>query len=200
MLVLRSTAPSPFVRKVRMAASALGLADRIALSAADTNDPEDTLRGQNPLGKIPALILETGEVIYDSAVIVEYLDSLAGGGRVVPAEPAARFRALTRQALADGVMEAAILMRYEGLWREPAVRSERWLAYQSDKINRALEVSEAAAPENFADIGAIALACALGYLDLRFEGTWRPGYPGLVAWLDAFAAVTPSFEATRFRG
>jgi glutathione S-transferase len=167
--------------------------------AEDCNDPEDSLRGQNPLGKIPALVLDTGEVIYDSAVIVEYLDNLAGGG-VIPAEPTARFRALTQQALADGVSEAAILIRYEGLWREPAVRSERWLAYQNDKIKRALDVAEAAPPQNFGDIGAIALACALGYLDLRFEGTWRPGYPGLVAWLDAFSGATPSFKATRFRG
>ena len=81
MLVLRAAAPSPFARKVRIAAALLEVDDRIEVVAADTNDPDDSLRGQNPLGKIPALILESGEVLYDSPVIVEYLDWLAGGGQ-----------------------------------------------------------------------------------------------------------------------
>lgn len=200
MLVLRSAGTSPFARKVRIAASLAELDDRIEISAADTNDPEDSLRGQNPLGKIPALILDDGEVLYDSAVIVEYLDSLAGGGWVIPADPARRFRALTGQALADGIMEAAILVRYEMLWREPAMRSAAWLAHQSGKIERALGAFEKAPPDELGDIDTIALACALGYLDLRFEGQWRAAHPGLVAWLDAFAESTPSFEATRFIG
>lgn len=200
MLVLRGVPPSPFVRKVRIAASALGLDGRIEVSAADYMDPEDSLRKQNPLGKIPALVLEDGEVLYDSAVIVEYLDWLAGGGKVIPADPALRFRSLTAQALADGIMEAAVLLRYETLWREPDKRSEQWISYQSGKIERALGVSERAPPEELGDIGTIALACALGYLDLRFEGQWRPAHPRLVAWLDVFSEATPSFEATRFRG
>ncbi len=199
MLVLRAAAPSPFVRKVRIAAALLELDDRIEVSAADTNDPDDSLRSQNPLGKIPALILDGGETLYDSAVIVEYLDWLAGGGKIIPADPAARFRSLTRQALADGIMEAAVLIRYEVLWREAAQRSERWLAYQNDKIARALAAFEASPPEALSDIGTIALACALGYLDLRLEGRWRADHPRLVAWLDLFSAATPSFEATRFQ-
>ena len=85
MLVLRAAAASPFVRKVRIVASVLGLEDRIEISPADTGNPEDALRQQNPLGKIPALILENGEVIFDSAVIVDYLDWLAGGGKAIPA-------------------------------------------------------------------------------------------------------------------
>lgn len=200
MLVLRSAAPSPFVRKVRIAAALLALDDRIEISAADTMDPADSLRNQNPLGKIPALILENGEVLYDSAVIVEYLDGLAGGGRVIPAERDERFRSLTRQALADGIMEAAVLLRYETLWRQPDDRSPRWIAHHEGKISRALAAFEASPPENLGDIGAIALACALGYLDLRLEGRWRAGHPGLVTWLDAFSVATPSFEATRFPG
>ncbi len=199
MLVLRAAAASPFVRKVRIAAALLGLDDRIEISAADTNDPDDSLRSQNPLGKIPALILEEGEAIFDSAVIVEYLDWLAGGGKVIPAEPKTRFRSLTQEALADGIADAAVLMRYEILWREPEQRSERWMAYQSDKIARALRVFEAAPPEELSDVGTIALASALGYLDLRFEGAWRADHPRLVAWLDVFSDATPSFEATRFR-
>jgi glutathione S-transferase len=200
MLVLRAAAPSPFARKVRIAAAVLELDDRIEISATDTGDPDDSLRKQNPLGKIPALILESGEVLYDSAVIVEYLDALAGGGQIIPADPATRFRSLTQQALADGIMDAAVLLRYESLWREPDKRSEKWIAYQGDKISRAHSAFEAAPPEELSDIGTIALACALGYLDLRFEGAWRAGHPRLVAWLDLFSDATPSFEATRFRG
>ncbi len=200
MLVLRAAAASPFARKVRIAAALLELDDRIEVSAADTSDPEDSLRAQNPLGKIPALVLEGGEVLYDSPVIMEYLDWLAGGGRILPSDPVQRFRSLTRQALADGIAEAAVLMRYEQLWREPDKRSERWLAYQGDKISRALSAFEASPPEELSDVGTIALACALGYLDLRFEGAWRAGHRGLARWLDLFSAATPSFEATRFHG
>ncbi|HKN30108.1 MAG TPA: glutathione S-transferase N-terminal domain-containing protein [Roseiarcus sp.] len=200
MLILRSSAGSPFARKVRIAAALLEFEDRMEVSAADTGDAEDSLRTQNPLGKIPALVLENGETIFDSAVIVEYLDWLAGGGKIIPTEPKARFRSLTQQALADGVNDAAVLLRYELLWREPGMRSVKWMAYQSDKIARALRAFEAAPPEELSDVGTIALACALGYLDLRFEGAWRAKHPRLVARLDVFSDATPSFEATRFRG
>ncbi|RBP17751.1 glutathione S-transferase [Roseiarcus fermentans] len=200
MLVLRAAAPSPFARKVRIAAAVLELDDRIEVVPADTNDPADSLRTENPLGKIPALVLEGGAVVYDSAVIVEYLDTLAGGGKIIPAGGPKRFCSLTQQALADGIMEAAVLIRYESVWREPDKRSDKWIAYQQDKIARGLSAFESALPEELSDIGTIALACALGYLDLRFEGAWRARHPGLVAWLDLFAAATPSFEETRFRG
>ena len=200
MLVLRSAAASPFARKVRIAAAALEIEDRIEISAADTNNPADSLRSQNPLGKIPALILETGEAIFDSAVIVEYLDWLAGGGKIIPSEPKARFRSLTQESLADGIAEAAVLIRYETVWREPELRSEKWMSYQGDKIARALRAFDLAPPEELSDVGTIALASALGYLDLRFEGVWRSDHPRLVAWLDVFSDATPSYEATRFKG
>lgn len=199
MLVLRASLASPFVRKVRIAAALLGLEDRIDIAVADTSDAEDSLRSQNPLGKIPALIPENGETIFDSAVIVEYLDWL-GGGKIIPSDPKLRFRSLTQESLADGIADAAVLLRYETVWREPKMRSEKWMAYQSDKIARALAAFEQALPEEISDIGTIALACALGYLDLRFEGAWRREHPRLVAWLDLFAAAVPSFEATRFWG
>ena len=197
MLVLRAAAPSPFVRKVRIAAAVLELDDRIELVTADTNDPDDSLRTQNPLGKIPALVLDGGETIYDSAVIVEYLDTLAGGGKIIPAHGRRRFCSLTQQALADGIMEAAVLVRYEMLWRAPEMRSEKWIAHQNDKIARGLAAFETALPEELSDIGTISLACALGYLDFRFDGAWRATHRALVAWLDLFAAAVPSFEATR---
>ncbi len=200
MLVLRSSPGSPFARKVRIAAAVLELEDQIEVANADTGDPGDSLRTQNPLGKIPALILESGETIFDSAVIVEYLDWMAGGGKIIPAEPKARFRSLTQQTLADGISDAAVLLRYEMLWREPDKRSEKWTAHQRDKIARALSAFEAAPPEEISDVATIALACALGYLDLRFENAWRADHPRLVNWLDAFSEATPSFEATRARG
>jgi glutathione S-transferase len=200
MLVLRSSAGSPFARKVRIAAALLGLDDRIEIRAADTNDPRDSLRSENPLGKVPALVLETGDTIFDSAVIVEYLDWLAGGGKIIPSEPRARFRSLTQAALADGISDAAVLLRYEISWREPEKRSEKWIACQSDKIARALAAFEKAPPEELSDVATIALASALGYLDLRFEGAWRKEHPRLVSWLDVFSDATPSFEATRVRG
>jgi glutathione S-transferase len=199
MLILRSSPASPFGRKVAIAAAILGLSDRIEVVAADTNDPEETLRRQNPLGKIPTLILEDGRALYDSPVILEYLDALAGGGKIIPAD-GGRFAALTRQALADGIMDAAILQVYEQRFREPDLRSIRWLEHQAGKVGRALAAAESDPPAASAcDVGAIALACALGYLDLRFAGAWRADHPALVAWLDGFASSVPAFEATRLK-
>jgi len=202
MLTLRTSPASPFGRKVRIAAALLGLEGRIAIVPADTGDPADSLRMQNPLGKIPALIAEDGEAIFDSRVIVEYLDGLAGGGRLIPTDFAARIAALTLQALADGIGDAALLQVYEQRMREPAERSAKWIGYQAEKVTRALAALEAQPPHEGAapDVGAIALACALGYLDLRFAGKWRADHPRLVAWLDAFAAATPAYAATKYSG
>jgi glutathione S-transferase len=198
MLILRSSPTSPFGRKVRIATAVLELSDRIEVVAADTNDPEDTLRLQNPLGKIPTLILEDGRALYDSRVIVEYLDALAGGGKIIPDGPA-RIAALSRQALADGIMDAALLQVYEQRYREPKIRSSTWVGRQAEKVARGLAVAERDPPGGI-DVGAIALACALGYLDLRFAGAWRAEHPELVVWLDGFAAAVPAFEATRHAG
>ena len=199
MLTLRTSPTSPFGRKVRIATALLGLEARVAIVPADTGDPADSLRQQNPLGKIPALIAEDGEAIFDSRVIVEYLDGLAGGGRLFPADLAARIRALTLQALADGIADAAVLQVYERRMREPAERSAKWVDYQAGKVTRALAALESKPPEAGAiHVGAIALACTLGYLDLRFAGEWRTGHPKLVAWLDAFAAAVPAFAATHY--
>lgn len=199
MLVLRSAPPSPFGRKVKIAAALLGLSDRIRVENADTNDPDEALRAQNPLGKIPALILENGETLYDSRVVVEYLDHLAGGGRLIPDGPE-RFPALTLQALADGVMDAGILRIYETRWRAEDRREAKWTDYQAEKIARALAHAEAHHAEIPAahHIGHVALAAALGYLDLRFEGRWRAEHPRLVAFLDDFERRVPAFAETRF--
>ena len=199
MLTLRTSPASPFGRKVKIAAHEHELLDRIEIVAADTTDPKDTLRAQNPLGKIPALVLEDGSTLFDSRVIAEYLDHLAGGGLIPPGE--GRFAQLRLQALADGICDAALLQVYEGRFRAPEMRNAAWVENQAGKVTRALAALEAAPPawSGKPRIGEIALACALGYLDLRFDGTWRATHPKLVAWLDDFAAKVPSFESTRFK-
>ena len=201
MLTLRSSPASPFGRKVKISMIELGLTDKIEIVVADTTNPTDPLRKQNPLGKIPTLVLEDGSTLFDSRVIVDYLDHLAGGGRIIPAG-AERFAQLRLQALADGICDAALLQVYEVRFRAAEMRHAGWVENQQGKIDRALATLEAEPPA-FADrprIGEIALACALGYLDLRHEGKWRAAHPRLVAWLDAFAAKVPAFEATRFKG
>ena len=199
MMILRTSAPSPFGRKVLLAASVLGLRGEIRIENADPADPGDSLRQQNPVGKIPILLLEDGATLFDSRVILEYLDHRAGGGKIVPREPDARFAALRLQALADGVTDASLLVLYEGRFR-PAERHEaKWLGYQNDKIDRGFAVLEAAPPpiDPIPNVGQIALACLLGHRDLRFKGAWRAGHPRLAAWLERFAAQVPAFEETK---
>ncbi len=199
MMILRSSPASPFVRKVRIAASLLGLADKIDVRDTDLNDAADTIRTQNPLGKIPALILDDGTVYYDSRVILEYLDHLAGGGRIIPREPRARFETLRLQALCDGILDASVLIVYESRYRSAEQRSPTWLDRQAGKIARGLAALEAAPPPLGAtpDVGQIALACVLGYRDLRFDGSWRKEYPRLLAFHDQFAARVPAFGQTK---
>lgn len=200
MLVLRSSPASPFGRKVKIAAHVLGLIDRIEVVSTNTQDPEDSIRVQNPLGKIPALILEDGTVLYDSRVILEYLDHLAGGGKIIPAEADRRYPALVLQALGDGVADAALLQVYEQRWREAPVRSEEWVAHQAGKVSRGLEGLEATDLSGDTHVGHIATACALGYLDLRFAGFWRERHGQLAAWLDDFSARTPAYAMTAPHG
>src|SRR5262245_53298242 len=146
MMILRSTPPSPFGRKVKLAMSLLGLSDRIKIVPADTNDEGDALRQQNPVGKIPVLVLEDGSTLFDSRVILEYLDHLAGGGKIIPAEAKPRFAALRLQALADGMTDAQILAIYEGRWRPPEMHVKKWVDYQAGKIARGLTALEAEPP------------------------------------------------------
>jgi glutathione S-transferase len=199
MLTLRSSPSSPFVRKIRIAAGVLGLEHDIAIEPANTVDPGDSIRQQNPLGKIPALVLENGMVLFDSRVILDYLDHRAGGGVIVPRDPDVRFAALRLQALADGIMDASILLVYEGRWRPPERHEPKWLELQTDKVARALGALESEPPALGAmpHVGQIALACALGYRDFRFQGTWRKDHPRLVAWLEQFGARVPAFAATK---
>jgi glutathione S-transferase len=197
-MILRSSPASPFGRKVKIAAHVLGLIDKIEIIVADTLNPEDSLRTRNPLGKIPALTLDDGTTLYDSRVIVEYLDHVAGGSKIIPTAGKARFDVLTLQALADGVMDAALLQVYETRFRDESMRSSKWVEHQSGKVTRGLDALEAHVPHlsPVPNLGAITVACALGYLDLRFGEGWRTGRPRLTAWLDDFAARVPSYAAT----
>ena len=122
-------------------------------------------------------MLEDGSTLFDSRVILEYLDHVAGGGKIIPAEPAARFAALRLQALADGMTDAQILVVYESRWRPPETHFKKWVDYQAGKISRGLAALEAEPPglDAMPNVGQIAVACFLGHRDLRFAGDWRSG-------------------------
>ncbi len=195
---------SPYVRKVMVAAIELGLTDRIEQVPARVSPIVRTnpVIADNPLGKLPTLIADDGMILFDSRVIAEHLDALAGGGRLIPAAGPARWQALTEQALADGMLDAALLERYETTLRPPALLWPEWRDGQHDKVVKALDRMEQTAP-GFAvrvDIGTIATACALAYLDFRFPDLgWRTGRPQLAAWFAAFAE-RPSMAATAPHG
>jgi glutathione S-transferase len=193
-------AASPFVRKCLVAAAELGLRDRIELVAAAAHpvNRDRNVVAHNPLGKIPTLITDDGDVLYDSRVICEYLNAL-GDGHLIPRDGKARFGVLVEQALADGVMDAAVLARYETFARPEALRWKDWTGGQLEKVNSGLDLleSRAAGFGDRADLGAIAFGCMLGYLDFRFASLgWRDGRPQAAAWFERFGA-RDSMMATR---
>ncbi len=196
-MILRSSPSSPFGRKCKLSASILGIMDRFEITRTNTNDPDDPIATENPLAKIPALILDDGSIMYDSRVICEYFDTLAGGGKLFPADNT-RWAALTLQSLGDGILDAGILQVYEKRFRPVDKRHQEWVDRQTGKVSRALAHLEANTPltGNAPTIGDITLACALGYQDFRFEGTWRKDHPNLVAWLDTFAKAVPAYDET----
>jgi glutathione S-transferase len=196
--VLRTSLTSPFGRKVRMAVEVLGLSERVTLLSADPLDENDTLRQQNPLGKMPCLLRGDGSAIYDSGIIIEFLQDVAGTDRLLPEGGDARFKALTRSRLTDGIIDASILVVYDSRFRPGEPPAERWLAHQRGKIVRGLAAFETAPPDpQKTDIVSIGLSCALGYLDWRKQVDWRAAAPGLIDWLRRFSAHEPAFERTR---
>ena len=199
MMILRSSPASPFGRKVKIVAGLLGLLDRIEVVTTDTNSPDDPLRKDNPLGKIPTLVTDDGVAIYDSRVIVDYLDMLAGGDKVIPADPKSRIEVLTLLALADGISDASLLIVYEGRYRPVEKHVASWTDHQAGKVKRGLDYLENRLKpvDSMPNVGQISAACALGYQDLRFGGHWRGDYPKLVAWLDDFEAKVPMYAKTR---
>jgi glutathione S-transferase len=194
------TPTSPFVRKVRIAAHELGLADRLTLEYLRPSPlaPDATLSAHNPLSKIPALVTDDGQTLFDSRVIVEYLDTLHDQRPLIPPSGRARFEALRTQALADGMLDAGILVFYERLQRPLELQWSTWLDGQSRKVIQALDALEnlvtGFGPE--VDIAQIATAAAIGWLDFRqVVGDFRPDRPRLAAWFEAFSA-RPSMLAT----
>jgi glutathione S-transferase len=199
MMTLLSHPFSPYGRKVKIATALKGLADRIEVVQVDTNPLQNPdITRANPLGKIPALVIDGDTAIYDSHVICEYLDCLAPTPVLFPKGGVERMRTLTLGALADGILDAALLLVYEKRFRPEEKWHAPWQERQQGKIDRAIDQLESNPPVWTAspDYGHLTLACALGYLDFRHEGRWRAGHPGLVAWLEEFARAVPAFEAT----
>lgn len=192
--------PSPYVRKVRAVAIELGLDDRIELLTQGVTpvSPVAELNADNPLGKIPCLITDDGEALYDSHVICGYLDSLVDGKSVIPAAGAVRWTALRREALADGILDAAVGRRYETFLRPKEMQWDAWIDGQRDKFIRSLDQfeQEAASFGDLVDIGTIAAACACGYMDFRYtDEHWRNTRPTLATWYETFSK-RPSIATT----
>jgi glutathione S-transferase len=199
---LRYSPTSPYVRKVMVVALETGLAERIEripTMVAPTKPNEEVAR-ENPLVKVPALTTDDGMVLYDSPVICEYLDTQHGGAKLFPASGKARWMALRQQALGDGILDAAILGRYEIL-RPKEHQWPDWIDAQLRKVRGALaalemeaEAGEIAGPVT---IGQITIGCALGYLDFRYASeAWRTKQRRLAAWFDEFSK-RKSIELTK---
>lgn len=180
---------SPYVRKVMIVALESGQAGRLEKAAVNLADPNAAYTKDNPLAKVPALVTDDGLALFDSPVICEFLDAQHTGTKLFPPPGPARWKALRFQALADGLLDAALLRRYE-TQRPQNLQSQEWADKQKLKMTRALDVLEAEAAdlEGPLTIGSITVGCALGYLDLRFAAErWRQGRPRLAAWYEKTA-------------
>lgn len=193
---------SPFVRKVRVLLIETGQQDRVTLQACvptPVAPDADVVQG-NPVGKIPALRLADGSVLHDSRVILDYFDHQRVGNPLIPRDGSARWRRLTLASMADGIMDAAVLVRYESALRPVEKHWTPWLDEQRNKIRRALAELEADAIAELTshfDIAAISVACALGYLDFRHpDMQWRLGNPKLADWY-AEVSERPSMQQTQ---
>ena len=186
---------SPYVRKVNVVAMELGIDEALERIPTNPWEPNEVLLANNPLSKVPTLITDDGSVLFDSPVICEYLDSELAGKRFIPASGMARWQALRLQALADGILDAAVLRFLE---RQREVQAADWEASQRAAVERALDVLEAevATWGDSLTIGQITVAVALGYIDFRFgDEDWRPDHPGIAEWYGRFSQ-RPSMTAT----
>lgn len=181
---------SPFVRKVTVCAAARGLTSQIQLVTTNPWTSPASLLAQNPLAKIPCLVTEDGLALFDSPVICEYLDSVGNEGPLFPPQHPARWRALKFQAIGDGIMDAGVAARMEGMRPREDAR-DAVIARARDAITNALDLLDKAPPtSSHLDIGSITLACALGYLDFRFaDMAWRTGRPRLAKWEEVMRQV-----------
>ena len=187
---LISATPSPFGRKVKALLHETNQLDDIEIQLVMTTPvaTDPAVAAANPVGKIPALIREDGPALYDSRVICRYLDARAGAGLY----PELRiWEVLTLEATADGILDAAVLMVYEGRVRPEDKQFDGWVEAQWGKVSSALDALEARWMSHLAgplDMGQIAVACALGYLDFRHPGRdWRAAHPQLAAWYGVFS-------------
>lgn len=196
---LIGSATSPYVRKVRIVMAEKKLDYQFVLEDVWAKDTK--IGTSNPLGKIPCLVMEGGEAIFDSRVIVEYLDTLSPVGKLIPAQGRERAEVKTWEALADGVMDAAILARLEATWdgRTEDQRCTAWIERQMEKIDHALQAMNSGLAEKaycsgiHFSLSDVAVGCALGYLDFRFPGIeWRQRHPNLVRLQDKLV-LRPSF-------
>lgn len=197
-MLLRHSPTSPFVRKVMLLLHETGQVDRVNIESVDGWSEPEQLTGANPLSMVPTLVLDDGSSLYDSSVICDYLDRQHDGPRMIPEEGEARWRVLREQALANGMIECAILVMMEEMKRPAEMRWDWWLDLKRRAIMRSLDhlEQEAGRLGNRVDLGTIATAATLGYLDLRGGvGQWREGRPALTAWFDRFA-TRPSMRAT----
>lgn len=180
---------SPYVRKVMVCAKELGLSDRIAIESENVWSPDTTIGESNPLGKVPCLILDDGQSLFDSPVICEYLDALIAGIVLFPAAGETRWKALRFQAIADGIMDASVLRLLE-MKREDNDRSDAWVDRQRTVVHRSLDVLEKDADALIGGpltIGQISVGVCLGYVSFRFaDDNWQSSRPNLSAWYDDF--------------
>ena len=193
---LKYGAVSPYVRQVMVVAHETGAMERMRITPVKTREEPETILPFNPLAKIPALVLDDGSTILDSPVICEYLDTELGDGRLLAASGPQRWRTLTREALADGILDAGLLVRHERL-RPAELQSKDWIASHLGKIYAGLDALEREA-DTFGelDLGLVAVGCALGYLPLRVpEIKNRERWPKLFAWFDE-VSKRPSFAKT----
>lgn len=193
MMVLHHSPTSPYVRKVMILLAEAGQSDSVRLvpAAGTPVDPGTMPLGANPLGKIPALERPDGCTLYDSRVICRYLATLAADGPALYPDGARLWEVLTLEATADGILDAAILMRYETALRPAEFQYAAWLEGQWAKVTRSLDAIESRWMAHLAGplcMGQIAVACALGYLDLRFAArNWRENHPALAEWYTTFS-------------
>jgi len=186
---------SPYVRKVMACAIARGLDGGIEKIATNPHASPDDLLANNPLSKVPALLTPDGIAVYDSPVICEFLDDHGDAPRLFPpVGSAARLKALLRQATADGILDAAVARRMQAAHPQDEAR-RAFDARQKAAVARALDVLEQDPPRGLSDIGAIAVGCALGYLDFRFaHEPWRETHPRLAAWFAEVSQLRPLAE------
>jgi glutathione S-transferase len=198
------SAASPYVRKVMVTAIEAGLDKKIEAvpTVVTPTKPNVDVAHDNPLMKVPTLVTDGGEVLYDSRVICEYLDSLHTGRKLIPASGGERWRALRLQALGDGMLDAGILTRYETFLRPEEKRWPDWIQGQLRKVTQGLDAAEqeADAFDSQLDIGQIAVACAIGWLEFRKPaGDIRPGRPKLFKWYEKISR-RPSMQTTVPKG